>query len=108
MAVTIASPVVRTGRGRAAFTLIELLVTMSVGLLLVVFLFQLFNASMRAWRQGEDQVETYREARAGDAVDGARPQPDDPADDRQRLPVARPRRDPRAGVDAGGHRARNW
>ena len=37
---------------------------MAVGTLLVVFLFQLFGASMRAWRQGEDQVETYREARA--------------------------------------------
>ena len=44
--------------------MIELLVTMSVGVLLIVFLFQLFNASMHAWRQGEDQVETYREARA--------------------------------------------
>ncbi len=37
---------------------------MVVGTILVVFLFQLFNASMRAWRQGEDQTETYREARA--------------------------------------------
>ena len=37
---------------------------MAVGTLLIVFLFQLFGASMRAWRQGEDQVETYREARA--------------------------------------------
>lgn len=37
---------------------------MAVGTILLIFLFQLFNASVRAWRQGEDQAETYREARA--------------------------------------------
>ncbi len=37
---------------------------MVVGTILVVLLFQLFNASTRAWKQGEDQAETYREARA--------------------------------------------
>ncbi|MBE7157540.1 MAG: hypothetical protein INR62_03740 [Rhodospirillales bacterium] len=55
---------VRAGRWDAAFTLVELLVAMAVGTLLIIFLFQLFNAATRAWRQGEDQAETYREARA--------------------------------------------
>lgn len=54
----------RAGRRGAAFTLVELLVAMAVGTLLIIFLFQMFNASARAWRQGEDQAETYREARA--------------------------------------------
>lgn len=54
----------RAGRRGVAFTLVELLVAMAVGTLLIVFLFQMFNASARAWRQGEDQAETYREARA--------------------------------------------
>ena len=37
---------------------------MAIGTILIIFLFELFNASARAWRQGEDQAETYREARA--------------------------------------------
>ena len=49
---------------RAAFTLVELLVTMAVSALLIVFLFQLFNATAKAWKSGEDQTDTYREARA--------------------------------------------
>lgn len=51
------------GRGEA-FTLVELLVAMTVGTVLILILFQVFGAATRAWRQGEDQVETYREARA--------------------------------------------
>ena len=54
----------RAGGWGTAFTLVELLVAMAVGTILLIFLFQLFNASVRAWRQGEDQAETYREARA--------------------------------------------
>ena len=46
------------------FTLVELVVTVAVGLLLVIFLFQIFNASLGAWRRGESQNDTYREARA--------------------------------------------
>lgn len=53
-----------SARRRAAFTLMELMVTMGVGVLLIVFLFQLFNATINAWRNGEDQSDTYREARA--------------------------------------------
>ena len=37
---------------------------MAVGLIMIVFLLQVFNATTTAWRQGEDQTETYREARA--------------------------------------------
>lgn len=54
----------RASAARTAFTLIELLVAMAVGTIMIVFLLQVFNASIKAWRQGEDQTETYREARA--------------------------------------------
>lgn len=37
---------------------------MAVGLLLVVFLVQLFNATLKAWQNGENQNDTYRQARA--------------------------------------------
>ena len=49
---------------RTGFTLMELMVSMGVGVLLIVFLFQLFNATFSAWRSGEDQSDTYREARS--------------------------------------------
>ena len=47
----------------AAFTLIELLVSMTVTLLLVVALMQIFNAAASTWQHGEVQVDAYREAR---------------------------------------------
>lgn len=50
--------------GSAGFTLIELLVGMSVGILLVVVLFQIFGVAADAWLRGENQVDAYREARA--------------------------------------------
>lgn len=57
-------PAVEPPRRARGFTLVELVVTVAVGLLLIVFLFQIFNASLGAWRQGESQNDTYREARA--------------------------------------------
>ncbi len=52
------------GRGHAgAFTLIELLVSMTVTLVLVVALMQVFNATANTWQHGEAQVDAYREAR---------------------------------------------
>lgn len=63
MRSTLISPLARRTR-RAAFTLIELLVGMTVGILLVVILFQIFNVSAAAWQRGENQADAYREARA--------------------------------------------
>ncbi len=52
------------GEWRArAFTLIELLVAMTVTLILVVALMQIFNAAANTWQHGEAQVDAYREAR---------------------------------------------
>ncbi len=47
----------------AAFTIIELLVAMTVTMLLVVALMQVFNATASTWQHGEAQVDAYREAR---------------------------------------------
>ena len=46
-----------------AFTLIELLVAMTVTLILVVALTQVFKAAASTWQHGEAQVDAYREAR---------------------------------------------
>lgn len=51
-------------RRREAFTLIELLVAMTVGILLIVILFQIFGVAATAWQRSENQVDAYREARA--------------------------------------------
>lgn len=48
----------------SAFTLIEMLVGMTVGILLVVILFQIFNVASAAWQRSENQIDAYREARA--------------------------------------------
>ncbi len=51
------------GSRAAAFTLIELLVAMTVTMILVVGLMQIFNATANTWQHGEAQVDAYREAR---------------------------------------------
>jgi type II secretory pathway pseudopilin PulG len=44
--------------------LVELLVAMAVALVLIVILFQIFNLASTSWQRSENQVDTYREARA--------------------------------------------
>ncbi len=51
-------------RKQLGFTLIELLVGITVGILLIVILFQIFNVAAGAWQRSENQVDAYREARA--------------------------------------------
>lgn len=46
------------------FTLIELLVAMAVLCLLVVMLFSMVEAATRLWKDNENRVDAYREARA--------------------------------------------
>lgn len=46
-----------------AFTLIELLVAMTVSLLLLVVLMQVFSAATNTWQRSEAQIDAYREAR---------------------------------------------
>ena len=50
-------------RLRAAFTLVELLVAVTVTLLLVVVLAQVFQGASNSWLHSEAQVDAYREAR---------------------------------------------
>lgn len=51
-----------------AFTIIELLVAMTVLALLVVMLMGLVNSATRLWRDNENRVDSYREARAAMGV----------------------------------------
>lgn len=46
-----------------AFTLVEVVVAMSVSLLLIVALLQLFSATTTSWQRGEAQIDAFREAR---------------------------------------------
>lgn len=47
-----------------AFTLLELLVSMAVLALLLVILLSIVDSATRMWRQSENRVDSYREARA--------------------------------------------
>ena len=55
---------IRVSPRREGFTLIELLVGMTVGILLVVVLFQIFNVAATAWQRSENEADAFREARA--------------------------------------------
>jgi len=51
-----------------AFTILELLVAMAVLCILVVMLFGMVDATTKLWRQNENDVDSYREARAALSV----------------------------------------
>jgi len=51
-------------RPRAAFTLLELMVSMSILAILIILLMSIVDASTKLWRQNENRVDSYREARA--------------------------------------------
>ena len=55
-------------RDRGGFSLIELLVALSVLSVLVVLLFGLVESATRLWRDNENRVDAFREARAALAV----------------------------------------
>ncbi len=55
-------------RHGAGFTLIELMVAMAVMAVLVVLLFSMVDAATKLWRENENRVDAYREARAALAV----------------------------------------
>ncbi len=50
--------------GNPAFTLLELLVAMTVLSLLVLMLMGIVDSATKLWRENENRVESYREARA--------------------------------------------
>jgi prepilin-type N-terminal cleavage/methylation domain-containing protein len=58
----------QTGRRGFGFTLIELLVAMAVMAVLVVLLFGMVDSATKLWRENENRVDSYREARAALAV----------------------------------------
>lgn len=60
----IASTRSRSGCRPDAFTMIELLVAMVVLILLVVLLANIVDSSTKLWRENENRVDAYREARA--------------------------------------------
>ena len=49
---------------KKAFTLVELLVSMSILALLLVLLLSIVNGATKLWRDNENRVDAYREARA--------------------------------------------
>jgi prepilin-type N-terminal cleavage/methylation domain-containing protein len=51
-------------RNRKAFTMLELLVAMALLTILVVMLFGMVDAATKLWRENENNVDAYREARA--------------------------------------------
>ena len=53
---------------RNGFTMIELLVAMAVMAVLVVLLFGMVDAATKLWKDNENRVDAYREARAALAV----------------------------------------
>jgi prepilin-type N-terminal cleavage/methylation domain len=52
------------GRACRAFTLLELLVSMGVLAMLLVIMLSIVDSATRMWRQSENRVDSYREARA--------------------------------------------
>lgn len=54
----------RRHRPILAFTLVELLVSITITLVIVVVLFQVFAATARQWQTSDQRIDTFRDARA--------------------------------------------
>jgi prepilin-type N-terminal cleavage/methylation domain-containing protein len=57
-------PMSRSDPDKGAFTLIEILVSMTVLAILLVILMSMVDGATKLWRQTENRVDSYREARA--------------------------------------------
>lgn len=54
----------RRYRPTLAFTIVELLVSITITLVIVVVLFQVFAATARQWQTSDQRIDTFRDARA--------------------------------------------